>query len=403
MRRFSYVLSLLIIILCCGPVATAQNNSRKIALTPMASDALELPSAAKNSLQQKLTQMALQNGMAAQDGDFVLTASYTVLDDLVAPTDVAQYVVKIEVMFYVVNLIEDLIMAENSCIVKGNGPSRDKAFQKAFNAINPRSPEALELINSAKDNIVAYYTDRSEVLMGKANSFAKAGQYSYALAVLDPIPDCVPAYKEISALKDEIFAKWIDTEAESYLAEAKRCIAMGYYEDAFNAILSVNPLSSKFKDAEALSKEIDKRIIAAEKAEADAIARQQNAAVAIAQAASAAKIKEKEAEIAQANAVKEAAKAATAQANANEAQANANAANAQAAISQSQLQTLKTLKGKMTKLSADAQKAIVDNAFKTETQYTYVSQTVATVKPQQTMQEKTEALKKFLLGKMYKA
>lgn len=178
---------------------------------------------------------------------------------------------------------------------------------------------------------------------------------------------------------------------------------MGYYEDAFNAILSVNPLSSKFKDAEALSKEIDKRIIAAEKAEADAIARQQNAAVAIAQAASAAKIKEKEAEIAQANAVKEAAKAATAQANANEAQANANAANAQAAISQSQLQTLKTLKGKMTKLSADAQKAIVDNAFKTETQYTYVSQTVATVKPQQTMREKTEALKKFLLGKMYKA
>lgn len=403
MRRFSYVLSLLIIILCCGPVATAQNNSRKIVLTPMASDALELPSAAKNSLQQKLTQMALQNGMAAQDGDFVLTASYTVLDDLVAPTDVAQYVVKIEVMFYVVNLIEDLIMAENSCIVKGNGPSRDKAFQKAFNAINPRSPEALELINSAKDNIVAYYADRSEVLMGKANSFAKAGQYSDALAVLDPIPDCVPAYKEISALKDEIFAKWIDTEAESYLAEAKRCIAMGYYEDAFNAILSVNPLSSKFKDAEALSKEIDKRIIAAEKAEADAIARQQNAAVAIAQAASAAKIKEKEAEIAQANAVKEAAKAATAQANANEAQANANAANAQAAISQSQLQTLKTLKGKMTKLSADAQKAIVDNAFKTETQYTYVSQTVATVKPQQTMQEKTEALKKFLLGKMYKA
>ena len=369
----------------------------------MVSDALELPTAAKNALQQKLTQMALQNGIAAQDGDFVLTASYTVLDDLMAPTDVAQYVVKIEVMFYVVNLIDDLIMAENSCIVKGNGPSRDKALQKAFNAINPRSPEALELINSAKDNIVAYYTDRSEVLMGKANSFAKAGQYSDALAVLDPIPDCVPAYKEISALKDEICAKWIDTEAESYLSEAKRCIAMGYYEDAFNAILSVNPLSSKFKDAEALSKEIDKRIIAAEKAEADAIARQQNAAVAIAQAASAAKIKEKEAEIAQANAVKEAAKAATAQANANEAQANANAANAQAAISQSQLQTLKTLKGKMTKLSADAQKAIVDNAFKTETQYTYVSQTVATVKPQQTMQEKTEALKKFLLGKMYKA
>ena len=358
----------------------------------MVSEALELPSPAANSLQQKLSQMALQNGMIAQDGDFVLTASYSILDDLVAPTDVAQYVVKMEIMFYVVNLAEDIIVAENSCIVKGNGPTRDKAVQKAFNSINPRSPEALSLITTAKDNIIAYYADRSSVLIGKAQSYMKIGQYSEALAVLDPIPDCVPAYKDISALKDDIFGKLIDSEAERLILEAKKSVALGNYEEAFDAILSVNPLSSRFSEAEALSKDIDRRIAAAEKA-----------AQAAALAASEAKIKEKEEGIARANAEAEQAKAVTAQANASEAQANADAANAQAAISQAQLQSLKTLKGKMDKLSEEAQKAIVDNVYKNEAQCTYVAQAVSTAKPQQTLKEKTESLKKFLLGKMYKA
>ena len=46
----------------------------------MVSDVLDLPLTARNALQQKLTQMVLQNGMANQDGDFVLTASLSVLE-----------------------------------------------------------------------------------------------------------------------------------------------------------------------------------------------------------------------------------------------------------------------------------------------------------------------------------
>lgn len=402
-KLFSFVFSCVVIAGFSSNVTLAQNETRRIALTPMVSDVLELPASAKNTLQQKLTQMALQNGMASQDGDFVLTASYSIVEDLIAPTDVAQYVIKLDVMFYVVNLAEDIIVAENTCTVKGYGASKDKAFLKAFNQINPRSAEAQQLISSAKENIITYYTDRTESLMLKAKSLANQGQFGEALAVLDPIPDCVPGYKDILSLQDELFVKWVDSEADVSISEAKRLIALGDYENAYKSILSVNPLSTRFADAQKLSDEIDKRIQAIEKAKSDAIRRQQEAAVAIAQAESAAKIKEKEAEVAQANANAEAAKAAAARANAYEAQANADAANAQAAISQTQLQTLKQLKGKMSKLSADAQKAIVDNAFKTQTQYTYVAQAVSVAKPAQTLQEKTESLKKFLLGKMYKA
>lgn len=402
-KLFSFVFSCVVIAGLSFNVALAQNETRRISLTPMVSDVLELPASAKNSLQQKLTQMALQNGMASQDGDFVLTASYYVVEDIIAPADVAQYVIKLDVMFYVVNLIEDLIMAENTCTVKGYGSSKDKAFLKAFNQINPHSAEAQQLISLAKENIITYYTERTNALMLKAKSLANQGQYGDALAVLGPIPDCVPGYNDILSLQDELFVKWIDSEADISISEAKKLIALADYENAYKLILSVNPLSTRFDDARKLSDEIDKRIQAAEKAEADAIQRQQETALAIAQAESAAKIKEKEAEIAQANANAEAAKAAQAKANADEAQANANAANAQAAISQTQLQALKQLKNKMSELSTEAQEARVDNAFKNQVQTTCVAQVVSAAKPAQTLQEKTESLKRFLLGKMYKA
>ena len=401
-KLFSFVFSCVVIAGFSFDVASAQDATRSIALTPMVSDVLELPLTAKNALQQKLTQMVLQNGMANQDGDFVLTASLSVLEKEVTPTAPPQYAVKIEVMTYVVNLLDDIVVAENSFTIRGVDSNESKALLRAINQINSRSDASKSFIATARENIINYYSDKAETLMIKASSLAKAGQFNEALAALDPIPECVPSYSDVSLLKEQIFSQWIDTEAVSYIAEAKSNMALGNYEQAYNSLLCVNPLSSKFPEVQALSDQIDKRIIAAEKAAAAAKIREQETAVAIAQAESAAKIKEKEAEIAQANANAEAAKAATARANAYEAQANADAANAQAVISQSQLQTLKQLKGKMTKLSADAQKTIVDNAFKTQTQYTYVAQAVSVAKPTQTLQEKTESLKKFLLGKMYK-
>lgn len=369
----------------------------------MVSDVLELPTVAKNALQQKLTQMALHNGMANQDGDFVLTASLSVLEKEVTPTAPPQYAVKIEVMTYVVNLLDDIVVAENSFTIKGVDSNENKALLRAINQINSRSEASRSFIATARENIISFYSDKAEILMTKAKSLANLGQFNEALASLNPIPDSVPCYCDVLALKNEILMQLIDFEASLYLTEAKNNMALGNYEQAYNALLCINPLCSKFKDALVLSDEIENRIISAEKAAAEAKIREQETVVAIVQAESAAIIMSKEAEIAKANAQSEEAKAATARANAYEAQANADAANAQAAISQSQLDVLKQLKGKMRDLSDDAQKAIVDNAFKTQAQYTYISQAVSVAKPTQTLQEKTESLKKFLLGKMYKA
>ena len=299
-------------------------------------------------------------------------------------------------MFYVVNLIDNLVMAESTVTVKGVDSNENKAILRAVNQINPRSEQSKAFIEEARNNIIDYYSSRVETLEKKAQSLADKGQYEEALAVLDQIPDCVPAYEEVIDFNNRIFTSWVDSEADALIADAKKSMALGRYDDAYNSLLSVNPLSTKMPEVNELSRKIDSRIAAAAKAAAESKAKEREAAVAIAQAESEAIVKEQEAEIARANAEE-------ARANAEEAQANADASAAQAAMSQSELQKLNLLKKKMNKLSDDAQKAIIDNSFRSQTQQSYVVQAVNSVPPSQTMQEKTASLKKFLLGKMYKA
>ena len=170
MSRFSsFALSCVIVAGFSFNVANAQNEAHKIALTPMVSDVLELPTVAKNALQQKLTQMALHNGMANQDGDFVLTASLSVLEKEVTPTAPPQYAVKIEVMTYVVNLLDDIVVAENSFTIKGVDSNENKALLRAINQINSRSEASRSFIATARENIISFfYITFSNILQQKA-------------------------------------------------------------------------------------------------------------------------------------------------------------------------------------------------------------------------------------------
>ncbi|MGN0189936.1 MAG: hypothetical protein ACI395_10510 [Candidatus Cryptobacteroides sp.] len=365
----------------------AAAQEKKIYLTPMVSDAIGIPEASQKTLLHKLNQMALQNGMAAQEGNFVLTASVSVIGREEVPTAPPQLAVKAEVMLYVVNLLDNIVVAENSITVRGVDSNESKAYTRAINQINPRSAQVQEFVAQAKKNIIQYYSDKAETLMAKARSLSAKGQYPEALAALDPIPEEVPAYSAVSALKDEIFFQWVETQATALIEVAKKDIALGKYEEAYESLLAVSPLSSRFSEVQELSADIDRRRVEAEKAAAEVKKLELETAKAQAEATA----REKEAEIAQAEASKAQAQATLAQ------------ANAQAALSEAQMIALKGMSEQMGQLSGKAQKAAVDQSFRLASQMAGVSQAVAEAKPEQTMEEKTESLKKFLLGKMYKA
>lgn len=248
-------------------VASAQD---RIGLTPYVCTELQLPSDAMNSLNQKLLQMATQNGFGSLSGEFVLTVNPMVVDKQMTSTVPAQHIVDLEVSLYVVGVEERVVVGETSLRVRGLGRSEGKAYIAAVNRINPRSPAVRAFMNSARERIVDYYAGRVPVLLAKAQSLADRADYEGALAVLAVVPESVDEYPMVAERMSGIYTQMVDKYAAVSIQEAKSKIALRDYEGALDALLYVDPLSTRFDEASRMVDGIRRTIDAKEQAELQA-------------------------------------------------------------------------------------------------------------------------------------
>ena len=159
-----------------------------IGITPIVSDAIDLPADARSALNLKLRQMATQNGFGSTSGRFALTSNVVFTDKQATTTAPPQFVVSLEVQFYVVDVMEQVIIDEMSMPAKGIDRLENKAAIRAINSISVRTPQVRRFMNGARDKIVAYYNTRVPVIVQKADSYAAMENYDMALFVLTDIP-----------------------------------------------------------------------------------------------------------------------------------------------------------------------------------------------------------------------
>lgn len=255
----------------CGALAAsaqqpAQPAQSMVAITPMVSYALDLPDDARQSLAVKLGQMVTQNGFGSASGQFVLTANVVTIDKQATATAPVQYMVKLEVSTYVVDLAGGTVMGETSFNVTGVDRLENKAVIQAINQIKPKSPAAQAFMNGARDKIVEYYTVQTPALMTKARSLASRNEYEAALELLSGIPDCVPQYEEAAKLMSDIYLKMVDRTASAALVQAKGKVAVKDYEGALAALEDVDPSSSHAKEALAVVNQIRSSVNAKDQA-----------------------------------------------------------------------------------------------------------------------------------------
>lgn len=238
-----------------------------VAITPMISDALDLPDHAKKILGNKLSQIATQNGFGSISGEFVLTANTVVLDKQMTATAPVRFIVELEVSLYVINVIEGTILDETSVVVKGIDAQDHKAIIQAINQIKPKSPEIRRFMEESRVKLIEYYNTRIPTLLAKANSLAERYQYGEALMVLSAIPEIVDQYPAVADQMTVIYTKMLDREATEAIQLAKSKIALKEYEEALEALLLVDPASNKSKEAFDLIESIKKTIDEKERAE----------------------------------------------------------------------------------------------------------------------------------------
>lgn len=241
-----------------------------VAVTPYVCDELELPAGVKNTLQQRMLQLATQNGYGSLSGEFVLTPNVLVLDKKTTATAPAQFIVDLEISVYVVAVAEQTIIAETAVPVRGIGASESKAYISAINRLSPRTPAMRNFMNSCRERIVDYYAQRVPVLIAKAQSLADREQYVEAVAVLDAIPESVPEYASVASLKVELATQLLDRVAEMAMQRAKVEMVKGNYAEAMDALVAVNPASNKAKEAYAMIDQVAAKMSEAERAAREA-------------------------------------------------------------------------------------------------------------------------------------
>lgn len=249
------IIFLFVIALSPVSVLSAQNtlsSQEMIGITPLISTYVGLPDDAVRSLELKLTQMATQNGFGSYSEQFVLTANVVVLNKEATATAPIQYLVNLEVSFYVVNVLENVIIDEISYTVQGIDRLENKAIIRAINQIAPKKPQVRVFMNNVREQIITYYNTRIPALLAKAKSLSDRTDYDEALAVLACIPETVDQYPMVAEQMVVIYQKKIDRDAGSALITAKGYMAVGDYENALYYITSVDPNSSKFKEAHAM-------------------------------------------------------------------------------------------------------------------------------------------------------
>lgn len=267
------ILCSILIACCCMLSATGQkvlSSKDMVAITPAVASSLDLPEYAKKALYQKLIQIVTQNGFGSTSGNLLLTANVLVTDKQMTGTVPAQFIVNLEVSLYLLNIDEEVVLDETSIALKGIDKLENRAMAQAINNLNPRSPAIRNFMNQCRTKVIDYYTTRIPALLAKAKSLADRANYEEALAVLAAVPESVDEYPAIAEQMVNIYLKKVDKDAAALLQEAKAQMTVKDYTQALNALLAIDPSSSRFGEAEKMIDKIRQTIDAEEKAAMEA-------------------------------------------------------------------------------------------------------------------------------------
>ena len=126
-----------------------------------------IPMEASKNLTTRMQRMLVSNGY----GDngyverFVLTAKVDVTSKDVVPSTPARVSEKMEVTFFVGDVVENKLYASCTISLQGIGTNENKAMISAFSKLNPNHKDFGEMLEKAKNKIVDFWRTR-QILWG---------------------------------------------------------------------------------------------------------------------------------------------------------------------------------------------------------------------------------------------
>lgn len=271
----------LIILIVLGFGTYGQNTAGKsddvarIVLSSYVPQQIEnMPEAARSTLANKLSQIVAQNGIGSNDLNerFILTANINVLSKDITPTAPPMQAFTLDISLYIGDGIEGTKFASFSTTVKGVGENETKAYISALKTLKTNDPRYQAFIESGKSKIVEYYNSKCDFIIKDAQILGSQSQYDEAIYKLSSVPEvCKGCYDKCMDAVAPIYKLQIDKACRASLADATN--SWNTNQDASGALeaseylAQIDPNASCFKEAQAFSNKIAKRIFENEKKE----------------------------------------------------------------------------------------------------------------------------------------
>jgi hypothetical protein len=246
---------------------TSADDAGRIALTPYIAQNGPIPSGAISVLTNKLNQITSANGMGSVAGNsrFIITANInTLTKDLIASAP-PMTALTLDVTLYIGDGYEGRKFASHSITVKGVGTNETKAYLEAIKGISANNPEIKSFVEGSKKQIIDYYVNRCGNIMKEAQALEAQNKFEEAIYLLTSIPDAAQdCYNKGMAAALPIYKKKIDRDCKLKLAEATNIWNANQSWDSANEVgeilTGIDPESACYKDVQALSSKIGKRV-----------------------------------------------------------------------------------------------------------------------------------------------
>jgi hypothetical protein len=221
----------------------------------------------------KLNQITTMNGIGGSEANpqFIITAAVNIgTKDIIAgpPQMIAQ---NIDITLFVGDAISNTVYANVSLSIKGVGTNENKAFIEAIKTINPQNKEILLFLEEGKKKVLNYYSTQCDFIIKNAQTLAKQAKYDEAIYQLAIVPNvCKECYFKCSDTITNIYQQKIDADCKAKLSKAKTIWAgqqnISNAENVLNILSDINYNAACFSEVNLLTKEINKKMIADDKA-----------------------------------------------------------------------------------------------------------------------------------------
>jgi hypothetical protein len=172
-------------------------------------------------------------------------------------------VITLECTFSITHMLDGTVLASIEKKIAGTGTNRNKAVDNAINKISTSDTVLVKLFSSAREKYKTMYITKCEGIIKKAEVKKSGRQYHEALALLMSVPsEAEQCYEKAMKATQSIYVALSDQECKQHLLNARTYISNQNYSDGLNELSFIDPLSSCYKEAMTMAKEVESKITA---------------------------------------------------------------------------------------------------------------------------------------------